>query len=126
MKKKKKLSREETLALYKTYIPVRAGKAGNWHVEKNGQVVLDIENKGAMNRIFQKLFRKPRVTHVHLDETGSFIWQQMDGKTNVETIAGRLHAQLGEKADPLYERLLKYFEIMESYDFLTWLKPSQH
>ena len=38
-------------------------------------------------------------------------------------IAQAVHAHFGEKADPLYERLLKFFEIVESYDFIFWLKP---
>ncbi|MGI5989897.1 MAG: PqqD family protein [Lachnospiraceae bacterium] len=123
MSKKKKLSREEAIALYNTYIPVRGKKIADWNVDKKGFVVLSIENKGAMNRIAQKLLKKPRISYIHMDETGSFIWQQMDGETNVKTIADRLHEQFGAKADPLYDRLLKFFEIMESYDFLTWLKP---
>ena len=71
----------------------------------------------------QKLAHKPRISYVHLDEIGSYIWQQLDGKTNVAGIASAMHAHFGEKADPLYERLLKFFEIGESYDFIFWLKP---
>ena len=45
----------------------------------NMLVVLDIENTGAFNKLAQKLFGKPRVSHVHLDEFGSFVWKCIDG-----------------------------------------------
>jgi len=114
MSKKPKLSKDETIALYNTYVPVVSQKIKEWKVGEDGLVTLSIENK---------LFRKPRISYVHLDETGSYIWQQLDGKTNVAGIAQAVHTHFGEKAEPLYERLLKFFEIVESYDFIFWLKP---
>lgn len=124
MSKKPKLSKDETIALYNTYVPVISPKIKEWKVGEDGLVTLSIENKGAMNTIMQKFFRKPRISYVHLDETGSYIWQQLDGKTNVAGIAQAVRAHFGEKAEPLYERLLKFFEIVESYDFIFWLKPN--
>ena len=47
--------------------------------EDNGIVTLEIENKWFMNRVFQKLLKKPRVSYVHLDEIGSFVWPMIDG-----------------------------------------------
>lgn len=123
-KKKQKLSREEIIEIYKEYIPViRPDKIMDWKVDQNGKVVLSIENKGKMNWIAQKLFKKPRISYVHLDETGSFIWQMMDGNNNIEKIAYALKRQFGKKAEPLWNRLLKYCEILESYDFVSYRKP---
>jgi len=31
-----------------------------------------------------------------------------------------LEEEFGEKAYPLYERIAKYFQILESYGFITW------
>mgnify|MGYP004466507929 FL=1 len=125
MSKKPKLSKEQTIALYNTYVPVVSQKIKDWKVGEDGLVTLSIENKGVMNTIMQKFFRKPRISYVHLDETGSYIWQQLDGKTNVAGIAEAVRTHFGEKAEPLYERLLKFFEIVESYDFIFWLKPNE-
>lgn len=125
MKKKKKLNREEAIALYSTYIPVRGEKITDWKEDAKGRVVLSFENKGVMNTLAQKLLKKPKTSYVHLDETGSFIWKQMDGKADVETIGKALKEAFGDKAEPLYDRLLKFFEVMESYDFLTWLKQKE-
>ena len=85
-------------------------------------VTLFIKNKGIMNKIAQKLFKKPEVTQIHLDETGSIVWQLIDGKSSVYELGSVLKDKLGEKAEPLYERLAKYFMILESYGFVEWLK----
>ena len=53
-----------------------------WAKDEKGIVTLDIENTGFFNRLAQKFFHKPKVTHIHLDEMGSFVWPIMDGKTS--------------------------------------------
>ena len=45
-----------------------------WAKDEKGIVTLDIENTGFFNRLAQKFFHKPKVTHIHLDEMGSFVW----------------------------------------------------
>ncbi len=83
-----------------------------------GIVVLDIENKGAFNKVAQTLFGKPRITHVHLDTFGSFVWSQIDGQRTVESIAALVHDRFGDEAEPLYPRIAKYMQIVESYGFI--------
>lgn len=93
-----------------------------WSVDDGGTVTLEIENKGVFNRIAQKLFKKPPITYVHLDETGSFVWPVLDGVKSVNEIALLVDEKFGEKIHPLYERLVKYFQILESYDFIKWIE----
>lgn len=98
--------------------------AGNaaicWETDEQGMVTLLIENKGIFNRIAQKLFKKPKITHIHLDELGSFVWPLMDGEKDIAALGEAVEAQFGEKAHPLYERLVKYFQILASYGFVEW------
>ena len=89
----------------------------NWTI-KDGKVTLEIENKGFFNRIAQKIFKKPKISYIHLDETGSFIWPLIDGETDITDLGKRLKENFGEKAEPLYERLSKYIKILESYGFV--------
>lgn len=89
----------------------------SWSVD-NEQVTLEIENKGVWNRLFQKILKKPRISFVHLDEMGSFIWPLLDGEKTIMEIAKAVENRFGEKAKPLYERLIKYFQILESYNFI--------
>ena len=85
---------------------------------KDGKVTLEIENKGFFNRIAQKIFKKPKISYIHLDETGSFIWPLIDGETDITDLGKQLKDNFGEKAEPLYERLSNYIKILESYGFV--------
>ena len=91
-----------------------------WKTDEENKVTLEIENKGVFNRIAQKLFKKPKISYVHLDEMGSFVWPIIDGEKDITAIGKEVDAQFGEKAHPLYERLAQYFKILESYGFIKW------
>ena len=82
----------------------------SWSADENGIVTLDIEN----------LLKKPKVTHIHLDEIGSFVWPLLDGEKNIIELGKEVEKHFGEKANPLYERLAKYFQILDSYHFVEW------
>lgn len=86
----------------------------------DGKVTLEIENKGFFNKIAQKLFGKPEVTYVHLDKTGSFVWPLIDGEKDIIAIGELVKEEFGDEAEPLYERLVKFFQILESYNFITF------
>ncbi len=90
-----------------------------WKNDEKGIVTLEIKNTGLMNKIAQKLFKKPRVSFIHLDELGSFVWLQINGKRNITEISDIVHEHFGENAEPLYERISKYFQILESYKFIN-------
>ncbi len=91
-----------------------------WSSDENGLVTLDIENKGLMNRIAQKLLKKPKVSHIHLDEIGSYVWPLIDGEKTIADYAPFMEEHFGEKAHPTCERLAKFFQILESYRFVEW------
>ena len=87
--------------------------------DDEGKVTLEVENTGVVNRIFQKIARKPKITYVHLDEMGSFIWPYLDGERTITELGVIVKEHFGEKAEPLYERLAKYIQILESYHFVV-------
>ena len=105
---------------YLEKIPLKNDQLG-WS-EKEGIITLEIENTGLFNRIAQRFFKKPKISYVHLDEMGSFIWPVIDGEKNLVLIGEEVSKHFGEKAEPLYERLAKYFQILESYGFIIWKK----
>lgn len=86
------------------------------------KVTIFQENKGVFNRIFQVLLKKPKVTQIHLDEMGSFIWPLMDGEKTVFDISGEVKEYFGEKAEPLIPRLVQYFKMLKNYDFIKLLE----
>ena len=97
------------------------GKNGlNWSKDDEGNVTLEMENKGVANRIMQKLIKKPKISYIHLDEMGSFIWPLMDGERDILEIGRLVEEHFGEKANPLYERLSQYFKTLEKYNFIEY------
>ena len=97
--------------------PVKADVVWN---NKDGIITLEIENKGFFNKVAQKLFKKPKVSYIHLDEMGSFIWPLMDGDKTIIGIGEFVKNQFGDKANPLYERLAEYIRRLASYGFVKF------
>lgn len=112
MKKKQKRS-----ANYLDLIPI-FHEAYSWNQNEEGMVTIYIENKGLMNRLAQRLFHKPMISQVHLDEMGSFILPLIDGKKSVGDIALLVKEHFGDQAEPLYNRLVTYMHTLESYGFV--------
>lgn len=104
---------------YLEKIPMRPDHI-QWTADDSGTVTLSIENTGWANRIAQALFRRPKTSYVHLDKMGSFIWPLLDGEKDIIALGKLVNAHFGEEAHPLYERLARYFQIMDSYGFVQW------
>lgn len=115
------MSKKKQSINYLDLIPQRA-ETLRWHTdEATGLITLEVENTGVFNTIAQKVFHKPRTTQVHLDETSSYLWPLIDGRKTVADLAECMKQQFGEKAEPLYPRIIKYFQIVESYHFIQFL-----
>ena len=111
--KKKKQNQEN----YLDRIPSRNEEL-QWETDNSGIVTLLIENKGIMNRIAQVCFKKPKISYVHLDEMGSFIWLLLDGTTSIMDLGPKVSEKFEDAETMLYERLAKYVQILESYGFV--------
>ncbi len=92
----------------------------SWFISDNATVTLEIKNKGILKKITQILFKKAKISYVHLDELGSFIWKIIDGKRCVFDISQSVKGEFGDSAEPLYERLIKFLDILKSYNFIVW------
>lgn len=89
-----------------------------WSKNSDGIVTLQMQNKGLANKIAQKLLKKPKISYIHLEQFGSFIWQQIDGKQDIMTIGKAVSERFGDEAEPLYERLAQYIKTLESNGFV--------
>ena len=103
------------------YIPTCNPKY-TWDADKKGIVTVHVVNSGIYNFIAQKIFKKPRISHIKLDEYGSFVWQQMDGKKSVYDISIIVGEKFGKDAEPLIDRLVKYFRILYQNKFIGYVK----
>ena len=91
-----------------------------WTNDENNAVTLEVENKGAFNKIAQLLFKKPKISYIHLEEFGSFVWPLIDGESDILALGEKVKEKFGEKAEPLYPRLVKYFEILAQCKLITY------
>lgn len=113
--KKKDISTEN----YLEKVPKR--EVASFSCDDQGIVTLEIENTGFANRIAQKLLKKPKTSYIHLDKFGSFVWTKIDGEKSILDIGKDVESKFGEEANPLYERLSKFFEILKSYNFISFI-----
>ncbi len=115
------MGKKKVVENYLDRIPVR--KEGiAWSSDETGIITLEIMNKGAFNWIAQKLFKKPKISYIHLDSMGSYVWPIIDGENTITQIGFTVDEHFGEEAHPLYERLSKFFQILHSYGFIEFKK----
>ena len=112
-KKKKKAELDKN---YLEKIPVRADL--KWTVDDEQKATLWIHNDALLQKLTQKLFFKPEYSQVHLDFNGSYTWQLIDGESDIIEIGKKVKEHFGDAAEPLYERLAKFFQILRSYNFI--------
>lgn len=100
--------------IYPECVPLRTEKI-EWTADNDGLVTITTENKGFFNRAFQLILKKPRFSHIRLDEKGSFFWKNADGTHTLEEIAESLADFFGESKS--FEAAAKFLEILCSCGF---------
>ena len=101
------------------YIP-RPNRLFETSVNKAGHVEILTEHRGFYHVIAQKIFKKPRFSHIELDDFGTFVWNQMDGKRDIYQIGANVNEHFGEKAEPLYERLCKFIRLLHDQHYIVY------
>lgn len=112
---KKKQRRAEN---YLDRIP-RRNPALEYRVDNSGIVTLLVEWKGFYHKLAQKLFRKPRVSQIHMDELGSFVWLQIDGNKDVLQLSREFDRKF-HSPEKSMARLIRFLEIMHDQKFITF------
>ncbi|MBR5559070.1 MAG: PqqD family protein [Oscillospiraceae bacterium] len=75
-------------------------------------------HKGFYAAIAQKFFGRPSVSHIDLDDQGSFVFQQIDGCRTIGDIAELVKEKFPEEDAVLYGRLIKYMQILRNNKFV--------
>ncbi len=88
--------------------------------KENGRIEVRMQNRGLLKKLTQVLIRKPKYTYIELDEFGSFVWRQMDGRRTIYEIGTLVGERFGDKAEPLYERLSEYIKILRRNQFIVY------
>jgi hypothetical protein len=63
---------------------------------------------------------KTKVFRLKLDELGSASWIAIDGYKNVSSVADELLASIGEKIQPVEERLTKFLTLLYEQRYITF------
>lgn len=114
------MARKKSKVNYLDLIPKHSDRI-SYEKSDDGQVTILIENKGVFNTILQKIAKKPRITRVDLEGQGNFVWLCIDGKKTVFDIANALEERFGEDAEPVYDRLLTYMNMLERCGFVEMI-----
>ena len=77
--------------------------------EADGRINLLVPpyGRGRWGKKLQTWFRASS-HRVRLDDIGSFVWQQCDGRNRVRDIAAAMHEHFGERVQPVEERLVLF------------------
>ena len=70
-------------------------------------------------KLIRKLKRSETVK-VHLDDTGSRVWKEIDGNRSVEQIGKSIDAKEGETEQQKYERLSAFMMILYRNQFIAF------
>ena len=77
------------------------------------------------NKLAVKIFNnrmKSDVIRIKLDDIGSAAWLAMNGKNNVGDIAKIMVDKLGEKVDPIEERLPKFITHLYEQKYISFVE----
>ncbi len=91
-----------------------------WEQAEDGLITLftpRFSNKWMVKYVLPKM--KNQDLKIHLDEFGSWVWQQIDGHTTVFQIAKNLQEKFGEKVEPVYDRLGMFINHLARRQFIT-------
>ncbi len=63
---------------------------------------------------------------IKLDQFGSFVWKQCDGKNTVEQISNLLKQKFQDEIDPVYDRLAMFIQSLARYRFIEYKNLSHN
>lgn len=81
-----------------------------------GNVTLLLMQNHPIQRLFRKLrFKIPQYKRIKLDALGSFVFTRINGRLSVKALGELVEAEFGDKAQPIYQRLLTFLNYMSSH-----------
>ena len=103
---------------YFDQIPVRSQNRP-WTEDESGMVVIDMENKGLANKIAQKFFHKPKISHISLDAYGTIVWKSIDGVHTIGEIVEIMKRQFPGEEDRMLDRVVTFLATLQTNEFIN-------
>ncbi|MCJ7691582.1 MAG: PqqD family protein [Clostridiaceae bacterium] len=89
-----------------------------WELKDDGLVRIIVMRDGLLDRAVRMFFKTPKEMKIDLDDQGSCVWKCIDNHRNIEEIGKLLIKEFGDKAEPLYQRLGTYINILRNNKFI--------
>jgi hypothetical protein len=93
-------------------------KDQKWIINDNGMVQIIVMRDGLLERAVRMFFKTPKEMKIDLDAQGSCVWKGIDNHRNIEEIGKLLIKEFGDKAEPLYQRLGTYINLLRNNKFI--------
>ena len=104
---------------YLDFVPVKNPQLP-WQEDEGAIVTVEVTHRGLAAKVAQIAFNRPKVSHIHMDAFGSFIWKEIDGEQNIYEIGQKVKEHFGKEAEPLYERLTTFFLLQPENKNITY------
>jgi len=89
-------------------------------IEEEGLVKLKVKKfKGRFGRWLCRVLQKPEYFFVNLDEIGSFIWKNIDGKKSIEEILEMVSQKYG--GEKMEERFYIFMKMLERGEYIRYV-----
>jgi hypothetical protein len=96
----------------------------NRNFEKLENGLIAVMQPKFQNRLLVKYLvprlKKPFIV-IHLDEIGSHLWQNCDGQKTIRQLAESLQQDFGEKVDPVFDRVILFFQKLYNLQLIKYL-----
>ena len=89
----------------------------HFSVSEEGGVTVDMENTGFYNRLAQKLFGRPKTSHIALDAYGSALWRLLDGKRSVYKVVLAMQEAFPDEPD-MTKRVVSFLGQLERFGWV--------
>ena len=90
-----------------------------WTEDGEGLVSIIILRNSLLEKMVRPFIKSPKTMTIDLDGLGSCVWKSIDGKRTVEEVGDKVKLEFGEDAEPLYERLSTYINILRNNKLVT-------
>jgi len=97
-----------------------------WEMDGETVVVLSpkFKNRFLVRTLLPRM-KRPN-WKIRLDDIGSFVWLQCDGRATVREIGKLMKDRFGEKAEPVYDRLALFLRNLTESRFISYGNLSSH
>lgn len=93
-----------------------------WKLQEDNLVRIIIPRDNLLEKTVRLFFKTPETMKIDLDEMGSLVWQAIDNERDIEAIGEILKQEMKEAAEPLYQRLGTYINILRNNKFIELTK----